>query len=392
MYSRRSFLAGALTAGMLSTAAGYVLTRREPVTLTLATGADSTGGRRQLINMWNALNPDIRVDVKEINSSTQDQFVKFRDSRADIYNLDVIHIPRFRAEKRIVPFAPRNDISLLGPVRRLSEKAGTSEFWAVPFNADVGMLFDRIADKSDTAEPPSLQDVLRDAPGQFVGQLQTVGPQTDEAFVVNVLEHALAQDDAILDPEGRFSYSIGQWRAALAPLADAIRRKRIFVQSGEDDTSRIFQRQNLRYMRNWPVRYPSIDLTESSEPETVEIRLGSLPIGITGGQSLAVSAETEHRDEAEQVIHFLTDTPAQKLLATYGFAPTGTDAYIDPYLQASVPQLSAVRNAVEDSRPRPMHPNYAEFARRFADHVHRYLYRGEQLSTRFIEDVQEALR
>lgn len=377
---------------MLSTAAGYLLTRREPVTLTLATGNDDTGARQLLVTMWNNLHPDVRIEVIEINSSTRDQYDKFIGIRPDIYNLDVIHIRKFVQEKRIVSFNPGNDIQLLEPVRRLIERPGTDEFWAVPFNTDVGMLYRRVTDKTDPDPEPTLQDVMRDAPTQFVGQLKTVGPLTDEAFVVNVLEQALAQDAAILDEEGNLSFSLGQWREALAPLADAIGRKRVNTVAGEDDTERMFEQSNLRYMRNWPVHYPQVDLTESADTDTVQIRIGELTTGIIGGQNLAISADTDHREEAEQVIHFLTDTPAQKLLATYGFAPTGSDAYNDQHLKDSVPQISMLRNAVMHSKPRPMHPNYAEFAGRFADHMNRFLHEHEQLSTEFVQDIQEALR
>jgi multiple sugar transport system substrate-binding protein len=393
LYSRRSFLAGALTAGMLSTSAGYLLTRRESITLTLATGADKTGGRRMLITMWNQLNPDTQIVVKEVNSSTQDQFDKFNQTRADIFNLDVIHLPRFVAEGRIKPFTPHNDISLLPPVKRYSQVGSSeTEFWAAPWNADVGMLFRRITDKRAADQEPVLKSVLAGPPGQFSAQLDSVGSQTDEAFVVNVLEQALAQDDAILDSTGVLSYGLGQWQDALAPLADAVRRKRVVAQAGEDDTTRAFQRQDLRYMRNWPVGFPALDRAERAKVGTAEIRLGRLPTGILGGQSLAVAADGAHRAEAVRAIHFLTDTPAQRLLATFGFAPTGVDAYIDAELQAALPQLNIIRYAVEDSRPRPMHANYAAFARAFKDHTYRYLYDGEELTQRFIEDIQGALK
>ena len=293
-YSRRSFLAGVVTVGMLSSATGYVFTRREPITLTLATGADPTGARALLITMWNELNPDARIVVKEVNSSTQDQFDKFIQTKADIFNLDIIHIPRFVAEGRIVAAAPQNDISLLPPVRRVCEKKGSAdELWAVPFNADVGMLYRRIVDKRTAGPEPNLRQVLEDAPGQLVGQLNTVGSQTDEAFVVSVLEHALAQDDAVLDPEGIVSFSVGQWRAALAPLADAIQRRVVRAEAGEGDTTRTFQRQDLQYMRNWPVDFPAVDRAERTEVNTAEIRLGR------GTRGLVRPEGEEHRHPGE---------------------------------------------------------------------------------------------
>jgi multiple sugar transport system substrate-binding protein len=392
LYSRRSFLAGALTAGMVSASASYLLTRREEVKLTLVTGVDNTGGRRLLVSMWNDLNPDIRIEPIEINSSTRDQYDKFISSRADIFNLDVIHIPKFAAEKRIVPITPRNDISLLEAVRRLSAREGTDDFWAVPFNTDVGVLYRRVADKTAAGPDPGLADVMATSSRDFVGQLDTVGVQTDEAFVVNVLEQALAQDDAILDESGQLSFSLGQWRSALGPLAAAIRGKRVGAEAGEGDTNRTFQRSERRYMRNWPVYFPAIDQAERLKKGTDEIRIGRLESGIIGGQSLAVSADSEHREEAVRAIHFLTDEHAQLLLAKYGFAPTGVDAYIDPVISETVPHLKVIRNGVESSRPRPMHPNYAAFAETFAGHVHRFLYDGEELTQQFIQDIQGKLR
>ncbi|SNY34369.1 ABC transporter-binding protein [Paractinoplanes atraurantiacus] len=392
LYSRRSFLAGALTAGMVSASASYLLTRREEVKLTLVTGADATGGRRLLVQMWNDLSPYIKIETVEINSSTRDQYEKFISSRADIFNLDVIHIPKFAAEKRVVPITPRNDISLLPPVRRLSVREDTGDFWAVPFNTDVGVLYRRIADKSEAGPDPTLAQVMSSSSRGFVGQLDTVGSQTDEAFLVNVLEQALAQDEAILDETGQLSFSLGQWRSALGPLAAAIRGRRVGAEAGEDDTNRTYQRNGLRYMRNWPVYYPAIDRAERTKPTTDEIRLGRLPIGIIGGQSLAVSADSDHRDEAVEAIHFLTDAHAQLLLAKYGFAPTGLDAYIDPVVTETMPHLKVIRNGVESSRPRPMHRDYAAFAETFAGHMHRFLYDGEQLTQQFITDIQGKLR
>ena len=57
LYSRRSFLAGVLAAGTLSTTAGYLFTRRSPVTLTLVTGADPTGGRVVILEFSKPRNP-----------------------------------------------------------------------------------------------------------------------------------------------------------------------------------------------------------------------------------------------------------------------------------------------------------------------------------------------
>ncbi|BCY06342.1 extracellular solute-binding protein [Actinoplanes sp. L3-i22] len=392
LYSRRSFIAGVLTAGMLSTAAGYLLTRRTPVALTLVTGADNTGGRALLINLWNRFHPDVTVEVVTVNSSTQDQYDKFVSTPADIYNLDVIHLPRFAGRDRIVPLEAPDGITLLPPVQRVSQvTAGSAQLWAVPFNTDVGMLYRRITDKAAADPEPSLDAVIAGS-RQFTGQLKTEGSVTDEAFVINVLEQALAQDRTILDDQGVVSTSLGQWQRALKPLADALRANRIVTAAGEENTNTEFQKGTLRYMRNWPVWYPSVDRAEREKPGTAAIRLGRLPIGILGGQGLAIAKDTGHREEAEAVIQFLTGMPAQKLLATYGFAPTAQEAYNDPEVKAAVPHLDIVRSAVEDAHPRPMRAGYADFARVFRQHTYDYLYRRVELTDGFVEGMQGALR
>lgn len=392
-YSRRSFLAGVLAAGTMSTTATYLATRKSSFTLKLVTGDDPTGGRRLLISMWNELNPNTTIDVEEVHSSTNDQFEKFTEKRADIYNLDVIHIPRFAKAGRIRSITPDGDISLLEPVRQVCQVTGSpGEYWALPFNTDVGMLFRRITDKLAQGDEPKLEQVLAGPPGQFVGQLATGGRQTDEAFVVNVLEHALAQDDAIISEDGIISFSLGQWRTALRPLAKAISQNLVLVAAGEEQTTEIFQKKDLRYMRNWPVGYRTLDRVERAKTNTAEIRIGPLPVGVLGGQSLGIAADTPHPEEAERAVRFLTDTPAQKLLATFGFAPTGIDAYTDPSVAAAIPYLGAIRNAVEGSRPRPIHHNYAEFAKKFKEHTEKYLHGDQELSEGFIRDIQETLR
>jgi multiple sugar transport system substrate-binding protein len=395
LYSRRSFLAGVLAAGTLSTAAAFLSTRTSPITLKLVTGADSTGGRGLLVSMWNELHPNTTIQMDEVNSTTNDQFDIFVESESDIYNLDTIHIPKFADAGRIRQIVAEPDLSLLKEIRQICEVKGQPRtYWAVPFNTDVGMLFRRVTDKRAADDLPTLKRVLAGAaeqPQQLVGQLLPGGTKTAEAFVINILEHALAQDEAILGTTGIISFSLGQWNTALRPLAEAIRLNQVVGVAGEVNTTAAFQSRNLRYMRNWPVAYRTVDRPERSKADTVDIRVGPLPVGILGGQSLAIASNSRYQEEAELAVRFLTDVPAQRLLATFGFAPTGIEAYTDAKVAEVIPHIEEIRNAVGNSRPRPIHRNYAEFARTFKDHMNRYLYGDQPLSDGFIRDIQAAL-
>lgn len=399
-YNRRSFLAGVLACGTLTAAAGYVLQSRPApdITLRLATGDDDTGAREHLVNLWNDRHPHVKLTLQVVESETGGQKRVMRNDAAagtvDIVNLDVIHVPEFAADGLIQPIelAGPNEFldPLLEPVRN-ADSPGTH--WAAPFNTDVGMLFQRHPDGTG-AELVTLAEVLsrrgRDGTGQFVGQLAPQTSTSREVFVVNVLEHALAQDPEIVSPDGVLSDSLEDWTRALRPLHDYVRSRGAPLASDSDDTLRRFEGQRLPYMRNWPVKYREFEPIAQTGETGVVIR--PLPIGILGGQYLAVVKKSRHPVEAARAIAFLTDTPAQTALAMYGLAPTRMGAYDHANTRRLLPHLEAVRGAVEGSRPRPVHRNYGAFSDSFAVHIADYLKRDKPaLSSDLISDMKIAL-
>jgi multiple sugar transport system substrate-binding protein len=400
-YSRRSFLTGVLACGTLSASAAYLLPGGRtagPVELRIATGEDNTGGRGVLLDMWNRANPRVTARVDTINSGTGDEravmLSRAQAGEADIINLDVIHIPEFAAKGLITPIPLVNSLEFLEPTLRMSLVPDQPDrFWAAPFNTDVGMLFLRRADQRPT-EVRSLADVIDRIPAgsrQFVAQLRAAASTSDEAFVINVLEHALARDAKILGDSGMPSIDLGRWQQALRPLRDAITAGRIALSDTEDNTRDMFLRERRPYMRNWPVKFRELQRARDADANASRLQVDPLPTGILGGQSLALVANSPHAEQAIELIHFLTDQPAQKIIAAHGLAPTRIAAYADPNLEVLVPYLSALREAVEKSRPRPIHPNYRNFARSLRLHANAYLFEGTELSLDFITDIKNSL-
>ena len=141
-------------------------------------------------------------------------------------------------------------------------------------------------------------------------------------------------------------------------------------------------------MRNWPVKYQ--ELRERNDPDAVSHRLiaSSLSPGILGGASLAIVATSPYRREATEVIAFLTGSDAQRRIADAGFGPTRTDAYTESTLQGDVPGL---RDAVETSLPRPIHPNYLRFSEVTYAHIGAMLAGDTPLTQQFIDDMRAVL-
>jgi multiple sugar transport system substrate-binding protein len=403
IYSRRSFLSGVLACGALSAAATWLLPGgRSPgsIDLRLVSGADRTGARDLLIQMWNQANPRARARVvSEITSGSGDERTRMlafaENGEADILNLDIIDVPEFAKRKAITPIHLDAEQEFLDPVRAVSRVADNSgRYWAAPLNTDVGMLFTR------GAQPPggrrsSLAEVLDTkvpaGSGQFVGQLQPNASNNDEGFVVNVLEHALSRDETLLSRDGTVSFDLNRWQRALRPLRRAIADGKIALAGSERDGMELFSREKLRFMRNWPVSYRELQQEADPDVRTARIGVTPLPVGILGGQSLALVAGSPHAEQARRFIGFLTNEPAQKILAAHGFAPTRRGAYGDDDLQVLIPHLRALRQAVEDSRPRPVHPRYRQFADAMRRHTNDHLHGRSELTSEFIADIKAAL-
>lgn len=404
-YSRRDFLIGALTSGTLTAGALYLLPggRSTPaIELTLATGADDTGARELLIDMWNRANPNATVRPHTLRGDTGDQLREMdglaRSGQADILNLDIIHIPYFAGHELITPIELDNPNVFLERTL-VANRVGndTRQYWAAPFNTDVGLLFQRRPDHDAPADPATLADVIDNAPPgsrRFVGQLRPTASDSHEAFVVNVLEHALSRDPEILTDTGAPSYELLRWQAALEPLAAAIADERIALADTEGDTIDQFMGINgpqRGAMRNWPVAYRTLQQRNDGDVRTGRIQVGALPIGVLGGQSLAIVRNSRHRGAAADFIRFVTGEAAQKVLAAHGLAPTRIAAYNDESLRAFIPHLEAVRGAVERARPRPIHANYSAFAKAIVDHCLPLLHQGIELPPQFIEQLVVAL-
>lgn len=404
-HSRREFLIGALFTGTMSAAAAYLTPGGRsvaPVTLNLVTGADPTGARALLIDMWNTVNPRTRVNPIVVVGDTFDQMRAMigyaQSGAADIINLDSIHIARFAEQDLITEIELRNvEVFLPNALRSSVVPGEPGRYWGAPFNADVGMLFTRLSDPAPvrTAEERKLSGVLDGltaGSGRFAGQLSASSSASEEAFVVNVLEHALAYDDGILNENGVPEYDLRRWEDALTPIRTAIKGGRVVRSGTEADTRDAFRTDGLPYMRNWPVKYRELQQAQDQAVHESRIHLQSLPIGILGGQCLTLSKLSRHAGRAMEFIHFLVDEPAQKVLAAHGLPPTRSAPYSDANLVAFIPHLDRIRGAIEDGRPRPIHPRYEQFAAVVVEHVKRLFEEDGELPSRFIDEMAAALK
>jgi multiple sugar transport system substrate-binding protein len=405
LLSRRDFLAGGVViCSGVSAVTIYLLPggRATPrVELDLVTGEDPTGARDLLVDTWNNANPNAPVTIHEVGGPTIDQrremIGAINSSNADVVNLDIIDVPYF-GDQGLIGEIELDESTFLEPTLLPSRVANNeNRYWAAPFNTDVGMLFERLPGHQDDGTGLGLADVVDDeasngAP-QFVGQL-SASDASREVFVVNVLEHALAREGEveILDRNGVPQYELTEWEEALEPLRAAIAAERILPARTEEDSRNEFSDRRLQYMRNWPVKYRELQQESDADAIASRILVRPLPVGVLGGQSLALVRQSRHESQARELISFLTSNEAQKVLAAHGLAPTRVAAYNDENLRAFIPHLELIREAVAMARPRPINRNYSDFSGVVFEHMRDFLMNdGERLRSSFIDEMRDAL-
>jgi multiple sugar transport system substrate-binding protein len=359
--------------------------------------------------MWNQANPEFPVSIEIDPGRSGDQrrsMTKAADNgTADILNLDIVDIPEFAAANRISPISLDENLFVTGILKSAAVNGRDGLYWAAPFNTDIGVLFERIPAGGPAAEPLDLPSVLDELVHAgtfgFVGQVGPGSSASDEAFAVNILEHVLAGDPALLGNDTKLDernspfYEVARWQQALVPLRTAIADGRVLPKDNEPTSVDAFMNAKSGFMRNWPVAYR--DLMERGDADAREgrIKVHSFPSAILGGQSLAVAANSSHKSQAIRLIEFLTSDVAQKVLAVYGLAPSRVAAYADPHLRNTIPYLETVRLAVEQAarngRMRPIHRNYAAFTKAVATHIRPILATTSPVPSAFTDEIRAAL-
>ncbi|GLY02100.1 MULTISPECIES: extracellular solute-binding protein [Actinoplanes] len=360
-YSRRWFLAGAAGTGLLA-AAGVAAATPSRGQLVVSSGNASAGVLRKLSGEWR---PGELPVVEDLGEDTGDQYREMKRRATggwgDVLLLDTIYVAEF-AQAGLLAELPgdlvRTDL-LPGPLATCRQP-GDDRLFAVPFNTDVGVILSKKPIADDIVDLAKLVAGLPDDSRQFVGQL--IGG--NEAFLVNVLEHALAADERFLGMDGRLNNQVDIWTSALQPLADAIRDGKIFRATTEAATVAEFTRPGREFMRNWPYRRDNRSQVQD---------LAALSRGVLGGQNLAVVAGSSRHDESTDLIRHLTNAQSQRELVGSRLLPVDRAAYRDPTLVDAHPDLPVLLMGVEKARPRPIDAGYVALSTRFQERVGAYL-------------------
>ena len=326
----------------------------------------------------------------------------------DVYNLDVTWTAEFAENDYIVPLTGvSTDGFLSGPLdtcryeRRFDGIPFSGEkLWALPFNADAGLLYYR----DGLVERPVDWDTVVDETRRVLGSRAAPGPrgrldpQLDnyEGLTVNVLEVLRELKPTIqVDDAGRLPFDEQDLQQVVDRFRDENDGVVLPASLGYDEqrSTQAMREGKTLYLRNWPIAYRTLRATsgESSAADERSSRITQPPGGsVLGGQNLAVARHSKRPTAATELITFLNEPSQRALFVNGGFAATRGSVYDDQAVRATFP-AEKLRAAVNNAEPRPEGPCYARFSKILRDAVTASLRQNTPLPDDFVEQLDAAL-
>ena len=363
---------------------------RGPITYVEGKDTTETGVVRQIIDEWNAANPDEEVTFKEQSNDADQahddlvQHLQAEQSDYDVMALDVIWTAEFAAKGWLVPLEGEFAMDNAGILPSTVESAtynGTQ--YAAPKNTNGGLLFYRT---DLVPEAPTTWDELTASceiatannidcyAGQFAAY---------EGLTANVSEIINAHGGSFVAEDGTTpTVDSPEARAGLQALVTAF------------ETQQAFEDGNVLYLRNWPYVYG----TASQEGSAVAGNYGVAPLpgvdgvgtSTLGGYNAAISTFSENKATAADFLRFMQGEQAQRIIAEGALPPVLESLYDDPALIAEMPYLPALKESIANAVPRPVTPFYPAVSKAIQDNTFAAI-KGEKPVDQAIVDIQAGI-
>jgi multiple sugar transport system substrate-binding protein len=362
------------------------------ITLVFAAGNDPSGATEALIDEYNASHPGVTVKFQAMPANTDTQhdayvtYLSAGESNIDLYSLDVIWTAEFARAGwvRRLPDSLIDTAEFLGgPIESVTYEG---DLYAVPWFTDAGVLYYRrdLLEEAGLEAPRTWDD--------FLAACRSIAlPRGMDGFVWQGARYEGLVCDFL-----EFFWGLGG-RIEPADLAsrpgevedaivDAIEMMRGFLDEGisppsvltykEEDSRRVFTEGHALFHRNWPYAWSMAEGAESK----VKGRVGIAPLAhgpgetsysTIGGWNVAVSAFTEHPDEAFEFLAFITGERSLKLRAIEGaYLPTRRSTYEDPEVLEANPHFARFFEVFRNTRNRPRSPHYPRASDVIQENVH----------------------
>lgn len=355
------------------------------VTITYSRGQDVTGTIDALIQVFEAENPDIKVEyipLPRVPNQQYDRYVTLfsaQDSSIDVIDIDIIWVPQFAAAGWIEPIGDKLSHDFIqtllpGP---LAANTYQGEIYGIPRITDAGIFVYHkdLLDKYGFAPPETWEEVIAQSQAILAGEnsptlagLLFQAAQI-EGITLNYLEFLHGTGATFLDDAGNYVLE-SQYKAeglqALQAMYDLIYKENVasrsVVTANPEDNRIVFQEGNAIFMRNWPYVWSLLQSEDS--PVKGQVGITRIPYfagneGVNtsnlGGWQSAINTNSKNKEAALRFAQFLSSYDSQVRYAIEaGALPVVTDVYKNPAVLEKNPHLADLQSALLNAFPRPV--------------------------------------
>ncbi|SDO04517.1 ABC transporter substrate-binding protein [Alkalicoccus daliensis] len=357
----------------------------EEITITYASGQDTTNATDALVEAFEEQNPNITVEVREMTADTgqsHDQYVtEFSggDDTIDVFDADVIWPAEFAQAGYALEldrFIEADDINLDDYFEGTVDSGNfDGRMWAMPTYTDAGLLYYR-TDIVDS--PPETWDELIEMSQELQGEEGTdfgylMQANQYEGLVVNAIEFFGAYGAEVIDEDQNVTINSPEAVTALEKMIEIVASDFVpgdILNFDEPATENAFINGQAIFARNWPYMQANAQNEEISEV-TGNVGFSLLPAGDEGsaaglgGWMTMINRNSQNVEAAWEFVKFKTGEEGQKISAVEGGrAPTIRALYDDEEVQEAAPLFADEEfvETLENAIPRPVTPIYPQIS------------------------------
>ena len=354
--------------------------------ITFAMGRNDTDKITPIIEAWNKEHPDEQVTLKELAGEADDQrdtlvqSLQAGNSDYDVMALDVVWTADFAANQWLEPLEGDYAVDTSKLLQATVDSATyNGTLYALPQNTNGQLLFrnvDKVPSKPDTFAD------IKSACEAVEGDCLTTQLKQYEGLTVNTLGFINGWGGTVIDDNGEPTVESAEAKAGLQALVDAYEDGTIAKDSTaatEEETNLAFTEGNTALAINWPYMYTNA--VEAGLNFEVQPLVGENGVGVStlGGYNNGINVNSKHKATAKDFIEFIVSEENQLSFAKASFPPVLASIYDDAALIEEHPYLPALKESLENAKPRPVSPFYPAISKAIQDNAYAALTSGKSV-------------
>ena len=341
--------------------------------VTACGGKDTTGSKKAGVDAFNAQNNGVTAKLVEFPESADEQRNQFvtrqeaKSAECDVFYSDVVWTAEFAIQNWLYDVTPYVE-ARKGDFIESTLATATYEgrIWGVPHKTNAGFLYYR-TDQIDQ-DPETWQEVY-----ELAAEHDGIAYQgaSYEGLTVDFLELAFAAGGEVLSEDGKTAVlDSPENLAALKFMVDGIKSgaaPQAVTTYMEEPARRAFEAGRVTFLRNWPYVYGTANRAKETKGKFKVVPFpsfeGAGKAGILGGFNLVISTYSKNPGGALKLIDYMTSQERQtEDVVKYSDASPLAVVYDDPAVQKAQPFSPELKQAVEQSRSRPVSPVYPQIS------------------------------